>query len=546
MVEQNSPVAFKAKRGTRMPNLARPTWRDLLILMLGYVALDWASYIHPLHGLNITPWNPAPALGLVFLLRFGSRAVPAIGIAIVLAETMVRGLSISLPVTFLVSGLIASCYWLIARTLEHLLPRDALLSDRRSLLLWSIVVLVGTLTNSGLVVSVLSLAGYVPSIDISTAILRYWVGEAAGTVVTMPLLLMLLDAGGRKQLRDVLLQRYSPLLGAIVLAALWVAFGFGAGGRFHYSYVLFLPVAWAAARHGLPGAVIAAAAVQLGIIATMQWQAVATVAVVDIQMLAGAIALFGFFIGTVVDETRRMSAELQQTLRLATAGEMAGAMAHELNQPLTALGAYGSACEHLLARNETGELLRNAVRGMVKESQRAADIMRRLRDFFRTGSTRLETMSLADLVAIALADTEQRMRRDAITVTSVVPPDCRLLCDKLQIETVLRNLVTNAADAVAAAAPERRWIRLDAKHDGPSSICISVEDGGAGFDETSLTRLFSGFQSTKSSGLGLGLVISRAIVEAHGGNLWAEAANHGVFRLTLPLATELENAERNL
>lgn len=542
MVEQNFPSFPRIDRKPPMPNPLRPAWRDLVILLFGYLVLDWASYIHPLHGLNITPWNPAPALCLVFLLRFDTRVVLPMAIAIVLAETMVRGLPVALPMTFVAAGLITCCYWLIARTLQRLLPGDSILADRHSLLLWSAVVLGGTLLNSGLFVVAMSISGYVPAHQAAAAVFQYWVGDATGILVTMPLLLMLFADHGRRQLRTMLTQPAAAALLVLVTAALWIAFGLGANADFKYFYVLFLPIAWASARSGLAGAVIAAAAIQLGIIGAVQWQGIATVTVVEIQLLATAITLFGYFVGVVVDETRRVSSELKQTLRLAAAGEMAGAMAHELNQPLTALAAYGSACEQLLARDETGTRLRDAVRGMVQESARAAEVMRRLRDFFRTGTTRLDHIGLGELIAGTVDSFSTRAKQNGIELQVGEIPECRLLCDRLQIEVVLRNLLSNAADAVGAQAGGTCWVRLGAERDGPSSVCISVEDSGAGLGEANVARLFAGFQSTKSSGLGLGLVISRAIAEAHGGILWAEAGDHGIFRLQLPIEVESEHA----
>jgi two-component system sensor kinase FixL len=542
MPKQNSPsIHWNEPVLHNLPTL-RLGWRDFLLLLAGYVALDWASYIHPLHGLNITPWSPAPALGLVFLLRFDARVVLPMAVAIVLAETMVRGLPVALPMTFVAAGLITSCYWLIARTLQRLLPGDSILADRRSLLLWSVVVLGGTLLNSGLFVVAMSISGYVPGHDVATAIFQYWVGDATGILVTMPLLLMLFADHGRRELRAIATQPAAAALFALVALALWIAFGLGAEADFKYFYVLFLPIAWAAARNGLTGAVVAAAAIQLGIIGAVQWQGIATVTVVEIQLLAAAITLFGYFVGVVVDETRRVSSELKQTLRLAAAGEMAGAMAHELNQPLTALAAYGSACEHLLERNETGTSLRDAVRGMVQESARAAEVMRRLRDFFRTGTTRLEHIGLGELIAGTVGSFSARARQAAIDFQVGDMPDCRMLCDRLQIEVVLRNLLSNAADAVVAQVSGARWVRLTAERDGPSSVCISVTDSGEGLGEANVARLFAGFQSTKSSGLGLGLVISRAIAEAHGGNLWAEVGDHGIFRLLLPIEVGSDHA----
>src|SRR5690606_32784982 len=104
----------------------------------------------------------------------------------------------------------------------------------------------------------------------------------------------------------------------------------------------------------------------------------------NVQMLVLTLTLSGFLIGIAVDVARRASHDLRHSLRLAAAGEMAGAVAHELNQPLTALAMYGSACERLMARGDSEALLQTTIRSMVAESQRASDVLKRLRDFFRT------------------------------------------------------------------------------------------------------------------------------------------------------------------
>lgn len=535
MDAQNSPEYFPTHPSPRMAQLPRPGWRDIVVLLLGYLALDWASHLHPLHGLNITPWNPAPALGLVFLLRFGGGAVLPVAGAIVLAETVVRDLAVALPMSFFTSCLIAGAYWLTAQALRRVLPGRPLPGDGRGLLLWFAVIGLGTLLNSALFVLALSMAGYLPSSGIAGSVFQYWVGDATGIVVTLPLLQMLFDELDRRRLSDLVFDRRALPIAAAVFVALWIAFEVGARADFKYFYVLFLPIAWAAASFGLAGAVAAAALIQLGIIGAVLWQGLARVTVIEIQVLAAAVALFGFFIGVVVDAMRRVSGELRQTLRLAAAGDMAGAMAHELNQPLTALATYGSACEHLLATDDSGDKLRDAVRGMVRESARAAEVMRRLRDFFRTGTTRLETETLKALVERAVAGFGAKAAQAGIRLEIDEMADCTLLCDRLQIEVVLRNLLSNAVDAVQGQAEGRRWIRLSAQPEGPSNVRLSVEDGGRGLDDARLARLFAGFQSTKSSGLGLGLVISRAIAEAHGGHLWAEAGDRGMFRLLLPV-----------
>lgn len=512
----------------------RPRWRDFAFLVTGYVALDWASYIHPLHGLNITPWNPAPALGVVFLMRFGKRAILPIVAAIILAETWVRGLPVDFSITLGLAVLLSFGYWAVAAVLRKFITDGELFKNQMNLFIWAGVIAAGTLLNSGIFVFTLALAGYVPAGGVEQAIFQYWVGDCAGVLITMPFLLMIMDERGRDQLRKLVLRRDFLLDLFIVAFCIWIEFGLGAAAEFKYFYVLLLPVAWAGSRQGLPGAVVVAMLVQLGIIAAVHWEDLATVTVIEVQTLAAVIAFFGFFIGVVIDEKQRISAELRQTLRLAAAGEMAGALAHELNQPLTALSTYGSACELLLKNGETGPRLYDAVQSMVRESFRASEVLRRLRDFFRTGATQLEVLELGKILATASGLFESRAARDSVKLLIGSVPPVRVLGDRLQLEVVLRNLIANAFDAVAERPPGERAVEISVVREGGSLVCISIEDNGPGFDEARLDKVFEGFHSTKSSGLGLGLIISRAIAEAHGGSLWAEAADHGIFRLSLP------------
>ncbi len=542
MLKHNPPSLFRNEPVLQTFPISRPGWRDVLILLIGYIALDWASYIHPLHGLNITPWNPAPALGLMFLLRFGKHAAWPLMIAILLADYWVRHLPASLPMSVGLAALLAAGYWAIAEGLRRRLASGGIFGDRQGLFEWAGIIIIGTLLNSLLFVSALSVGELIPVGGFQEAFVRYWVGDCVGILVTMPILWMLFDERGRAQLRFLIVAREAPGYLLATGIALWVAFGIGAEADFKYFYVLFLPVAWAAARQGLSGAVLSAMIVQIGIIGAVELLDISAVTVVETQILGAVLVLFGFFIGIVVDEKQRVSAELRQTLRLAAAGEMAGALAHELNQPLTALTAYGTACEQLLEQGETGDRLRETIRRMVAESFRAADVVRRLRDFFRTGSTRLESISLRDLLDSAALPFMAKAQKLGIELTVSPGPPCTLLADPLQLEVVLRNLLANAIEAVADTPAGQRHVSVSASPEAVGRVSIIVEDSGPGFSGTTAARLFESFQSSKANGLGLGLVISRAIVEAHGGNLWAEVADHGIFKLELPTEGKLEDA----
>jgi C4-dicarboxylate-specific signal transduction histidine kinase len=171
---------------------------------------------------------------------------------------------------------------------------------------------------------------------------------------------------------------------------------------------------------------------------------------------------------------------------------------------------------------------------MVSESLRAAEVIRRLRDFFRAGTTRLEPIPLSGLISSATAAFAARAAQEDVAFTVPPVPDSVVLGDRPQLEIVIRNLLSNAFDAVSSQPPGRRSVRLSAELQGSDRVCIGVEDSGPGISSGAAARLFEPFSSSKASGLGLGLAISRAIAEAHGGALWTELGNHGVFRLALP------------
>lgn len=542
MLAHNERSIDRADSYTPMLTARRMHWSDALPLIAGYVALDWASFFHPLHGLNITPWNPAPALGLVFLLRYGWKAALPLGFAVFLAEMWVRDLPVVLPVSLGIAAMLAAGYGAIGEVLRRRLGGLGIFADRAGMLQWAGIVVLGTLITSLAFVLALVALGLIPTSDWDHAVGRYWIGDGVGILVSMPLLWMLLDEQGRAMLGATVRRRGTPWHVLAAAVALWVAFGLGAESDFKYFYVLVLPIVWAAARQGLAGAVLSAAAIQVGIIVAVQTQGFAAVTVFEIQTLTVVLALVGFFVGVVVDEQQRISAELRQTLRLAAAGEMAGALAHELNQPLTALSAYGTACEELLARDETGEPLKNAIRLMVSESFRAAEVVRRLRDFFRTGTTRLEPVSLGELLPAAAAPFRGRAEQAGVALALAPAPEGVVMADRPQIEVVIRNLLSNAFDAVATQPSGTRRVSLSAEPEGPDRVCIKVEDSGQGLSGSAAARLFEPFSSTKSSGLGLGLAISRAIAEAHGGSLRAEVGDHGVFRLQLPFERKAPDA----
>lgn len=508
-----------------------------LLFILAYVCLDAASFIHPLNGLNITPWNPAPALGLVYLLRRGEVGHWHLFLALLLGDWILRGGSQSWLAVIVPTIVLAYSYLGISRFLRQFLLPNSLLDDRHTLLKWLGTILIVPLISGVLYLSLLLIFGLLPSEKWGSGVIRFWVGDAVGITVAMPLFWWLSSERGRLLLRAAFHSRetFAYILAGIGLLA--ATFLFSNDKGFKLFYFLFLPIIWASSRQGMVGAILSATVMELGIVFAAQWLNYGAVTLSELQILGVAIAIVGFFIGTVVDEQRRASDELRQTLRLAAAGEMAGALAHELNQPLTSLSVYAATCNALLQRNESGERMQLAVAGLLRECQRTSAVVQRLRDFFQTGATRLELISLQSIVEAAAQAYRNKAERQGIDFVIDPLPEVHLWADNVQLQVVVRNLLANAFDAVLnqdnPQTPRRVCLRAEVLTG--HRVCVAVEDSGSGLSNDAALRLFEPFQSSKSSGLGLGLVISRAIAETHGGSLWGEVAGYGIFKLVLPI-----------
>jgi two-component system, LuxR family, sensor kinase FixL len=344
-------------------------------------------------------------------------------------------------------------------------------------------------------------------------------------LVTAPLLLVVADAEGRRSFA-VLARRWETFLQMALLAVtLWLIFAGLGGDPSHHFYLVFPPLIWIAIRHGLGGAIVAVGLVQAGVVLGIHHHPMPSLPIIELQALVAALTLTALYLGVMTDERQRANEGLKQSLRLATAGEMAGAIAHEVNQPLTALTNYARSGQMLIAAGRTAEAAA-VIERIVTEAHRASEVVRRLRDFFREGRTRLERVPVAELL--------ESVRRQASSGTLTVQKEPNLpdvLVDRLQIELVLRNLIANAVEAVDGAAGA---VGLSAQRHDPQHVRIVVTDNGPGIPAASRERVFEPFVSGKPTGMGLGLAVSRAIAEAHGGSLDVMPGRHGEFHLVLP------------
>jgi len=359
------------------------------------------------------------------------------------------------------------------------------------------------------------------------------VGDTAGILVTLPLVLMMTVRDRRMEFVRMLAQRETFVHALAIALTLALVVASPPEQQPKIFYVLFLPLIAVAARYGLSGAMISTLLIQAVIIASDELSGYQVLTLFELEALLIALAITALFLGATVDELRRAEGDLRRTLRLAAAGEMASALAHELNQPLAALSSYARAGQILAqAPRENAALLDETLAKLVTEAGRAADVVRRLRDFFREGILRLEVIELRETLARAVAAEQERCALRGVTVAWDASEDFRVRADERQIEVVLHNLLSNAVEAAAVHAPGRVDVEARAQRE---LVRVCVRDSGPGVAPGDVERIFEPFETTRATGMGMGLPISRAIVEAHGGKIWAETGRRGgVFCFTLP------------
>jgi PAS domain S-box-containing protein len=255
--------------------------------------------------------------------------------------------------------------------------------------------------------------------------------------------------------------------------------------------------------------------------------------------------------GVSIDVTARKQAE-QETLllrqeiahvgRVSMMGQLASALAHEINQPLGAILRNAEAAE-LFMQNEAPDLaeIRAILADIRKDDQRAGTVIDRMRALLKRHDLDLRPLDLGEVVqevaAVVRTDAASRQVKLQVDVPGDLPP---VRGDRVQLQQVLLNLIINGMDALSGTREEDRRVNVSARLDGAQDIEIAVSDSGPGIPAEQLTHVFDSFFTTKKDGLGMGLSISRTIIQAHGGRLWGDNNDGGgaTFRFTVKVARE--------
>ena len=513
-----------------------------LAYLTAYVLLDWASYIYPLASFGITPWNPQTGLSFALVLLCGQRFLPLLFIAPLLGTLATRRLSLPLPVELLEVVFVGCGYSAGAL----LLLRPGMRFDVRLMTMRDLVLLMGVAIISAAVVATASVTifagcGALPWTDWSRAALRYWVGDVIGVAVVTPFLMFLFK---RHRPSEPTWEAASQI--TAIIMALWLLFWGVRSNQFPLFYVLFLPIIWIAVRTGIEGVSTGILVTQLGLIGAFQLSPQADIDVTSFQAVMLVLALTGLAAGMLVSERRRTEIELRRqqdalahVARLGSVGELAAAIAHEINQPLTAIGLYTRLVRDSVRNGmpEADAAIEAADKAVV-QIDRAAEVVRRLRQLFRVGRCEVAPTSVQRIVQETIAHFQPDLEKGGIVVRTDIarnlPP---VMADLLQIQQVLLNLLRNASEAMTGAGHKKGKVAIEVAPGSEGYIEFRVRDTGPGFSTEMTGGALLPFATTKPEGLGMGLSLSRTIVESHGGKLWLAGGSTGaVVHFTLPIA----------
>ena len=521
--------------------MQRKRWTETIqfaiVFMLAYFLLDRISFIYPLRELNITPWDPQPALAVALLYLRGWRWLPWVYLSALVPELLAREVPQQLPETLLLTMVVVGGYSLTAGLMRSFIEVTPELGTRQDVINLMVAVVIGSGTMGMWYAGLLCAWGVMDWEFFPTMIFRYWLGDTIGLLVTMPPILFFAEPSRRRELSDLAGNRRALLPLALIIAALLIVFLRDEAQQYKFFYLLFLPIIWIASRYGLAGAITGAALIQIGVVIAAMASQHELFEILELQTLLLCLVLTGLILGAAVDEWRDAFQRLSRARELTAVGEMATAVAHELNQPLTALSTYCDAIR-LLAENEPEDRTRMiATADRIRHvATRCAEIVARFRTFAPARVTAPERASVADTVRSAIVAMQERLdvsRAEVnLKVDESLPP---LPIDRDRMGLVFQNLIANALDAAHATTQRRPTIEIVVRRDGRRHVRVSVRDSGPGIPIKMIERIFEPFFTEKAQGMGLGLAICRSVVENHGGRLWAEPGKNGILHIRLPI-----------
>ena len=514
-----------------------------ILFSLVFVCVDWFSFIHPMGQLNITPWNPPAAVQVLFLTWAGLMWAPWMFITIGFADWLIRDSIIFSSSVLIGNAILIGCYASISHVLIKLMKGIPRLQNRVEVFKLSLVSVIGAAITAILYVGLQTLIGKLVKDDFLEASYRFFVGDVLGFVVVLPLSLLFLNPYRREQFKKMFLSYSFWLLVLGLLACEYFVFSLPIELQMKYFFPLFFAVGLIGAAHSLPGATFAAAVVQVPLVISFTQVGVLPSDLIDMQIVMFTLSMTGLLIGTVVDERLNTQEKLKETLQLVAAGELAGSLAHELHQPMSAINAYAESAM-LLSSSERNELdgknkdtLRKTLDQIIKESIRASEIVRGLRSFFIGGASNIKLADVAQLVAETVSQLESYAQKLNVQLKiEKLSEPVWVMVDITQVKTALGNLIKNAIES----ANSDGIVEVMFAYDKQQRIEISIFDSGKTLDVYESEIIFKPFYSEKKDGLGLGLSISKSLIENNDGSISYRAKPKKCFVVSLPTGNKID------
>jgi C4-dicarboxylate-specific signal transduction histidine kinase len=234
--------------------------------------------------------------------------------------------------------------------------------------------------------------------------------------------------------------------------------------------------------------------------------------------------------------------QLARVARVTTLGELTAAIAYEVNQPLTGLVSSGNACLRWLSgKTPNLEAAGRSIERMISDSNRAGQVIGRIRAMVKKSAPQRDSLNINDTIVEVITLIRTEINRNNISPLTELSNDLPFIWgDRVQLQQVVINLIMNAIEAMIGNGQTQRVLLISSAKDGSKGVLVTVRDTGPGLDETALDRLFDAFYTTKADGMGMGLAVSRTIIQARGGQLWAtpNTPRGATFQFRLPIDGE--------
>lgn len=513
-----------------------------------YAGLDRLSLVYEFKGLEISLWSPSIGLSIALLLAYGPGFTPVIFVAIFVADLYVHALSRDIASIAVTAAILASCYAGLAWLLQHQLGFELTRAHLKDVIILLVAMPAGIIGTSFSYCASLYLMGYLPGALFWSGMQRLWIGDTIGTVIVVPAIMAGIKVVNREshiRVDTAIVDIGTFLLGVAV--AFWVIFGLSKTetNEFQFFYLLFLPVIWIAIRAGFAGAAFAIIVLHLALVAITKLEGYQAADFMAFQEVMLALVATGLLLGAMVTERRETEehlreqrAALARMSRYATAGAMGVSLAHQISQPLSTVATYLHAARRLFRsdRSDPAAVV-EALDKAQTEARRAREVLERLKDFLSHGRMELTRIDLSALASKITQLSAPEAAMQGVQIKSLGFGPLIVRADPIQIEQVLLNLIANAVDAAAERGDGNGLVTVRVGH-RDSVASVSVEDNGTGIAPEIAERLLEPFQTTKPKGMGLGLALSRQIIEAHSGHLhWTSLKPSGT-RFTFELHVE--------